>query len=90
MIQRQPKGTFATFVRGLTDRAVPISFPFFVMEKQQRTTKNEIDAIREHSRGVYAEPWQTKAENSGTSDEAPPEPPEEKEPDDRTDLSSEL
>lgn len=33
LIQQQPKGTFATFVRGLTERAVPISFPFFVLEK---------------------------------------------------------
>jgi len=81
LIQRQPKGTFATFVRGLTDRAVPISFPFFVMENLERATKDEIDAIREHSRTAYAEPWKTKAEDSGTSDGTPPEPPEENEPD---------
>ena len=90
LIQRQPKGTFATFVRGLTDRAVPISFPFFVMEKLERATKNEIDAIREHSRSAYAEPWQTKAEDSGTSDEAPPELPKENDTDDPTNPSSEL
>jgi len=77
LIQRQPKGTFATFVRGLTDRAVPISFPFFVMEKLERATKDEIDAIREHSRNAYAEPWLTKVEDPGTSDKTPPEPPEE-------------
>ncbi|AGI68699.1 hypothetical protein OAN307_c31660 [Octadecabacter antarcticus 307] len=90
LIQRQPKGTFATFVRGLTDRAVPISFPFFVMEKLKRATKEEIDAIREHSRSAYAEPWQSKVEDSGTSDEAPPEAPEENNTDDPTNPSSEL
>jgi hypothetical protein len=90
LIQRQPKGTFATFVRGLTDRAVPISFPFFVMEKLERATKGEIDAIREHSRSAYAEPWQTKAEDSGTSDEAPPELSKENDTDDPTNPSSEL
>ena len=29
LILRQPKGSFATYVRGATDRAIPISFPFF-------------------------------------------------------------
>ncbi|WP_205389843.1 ATP-binding protein [Sulfitobacter sp. SK011] len=90
LIQRQPKGTFATFVRGLTDRAVPISVPFFVMENRERATKAEIDAIREHSRNAYAEPWQSKAEDSGTSDETRPNPPEENEPDDPANPSPEL
>jgi len=90
LIQRQPKGTFATFVRGLTDRAVPISFPFFVVEKMDRATKDEIDAIREHSRKAYAEPWQTTAEQGETSDERPPEPPQKNDPDDPTKPSPEL
>jgi len=90
LIQRQPKGTFATFVRGLTDRAVPISFPFFVVEKLDRATKGEIDAIREHSRNTYAEPWKTKAEDSGTSDETSLEPPGENESDDPANPSPEL
>jgi len=90
LIQRQPKGTFATFVRGLTDRAVPISVPFFVMENRERATKDEIDAIREHSRKAYAEPWQNKAEDSRTSDETRPNPSEENEPDDPANPSPEL
>ena len=90
LIQRQPKGTFATFVRGLTARAVPISFPFFVMEKLKRATKEEIDAIREHSRSAYAEPWQSKVEDSGTSDETPPEAPEENDAEDPTNPSAAL
>jgi hypothetical protein len=90
LIQRQPKGTFATFVRGLTDRAVPISFPFFVMEGLPRATKNDVEAIRQHSRSAYAEPWQSKAEDPGTSDEAPPDPPEENDSDDPAAPSPEL
>jgi hypothetical protein len=90
LIQRQPKGTFATFVRGLTDRAVPISFPFFVMEKLERATKNDVEAIRQHSRSAYAEPWQSKAEDPGTSDDAPPDPPEENDLDDPATPSPEL
>lgn len=89
-IQRQPKGTFATFVRGLTERAVPISFPFFVMENKARATKGDIDAIRQHSRQAYAEPWCPTVEQGGTSEHSAKEPPEENGGDDPTDLSPQL
>lgn len=90
LIQRQPKGTFATYVRGLTDRAVPISFPFFVMEQLPRTTKLEVEGIRSHSRTAYAEPWHCKVKQAATSKEEPPEPPEESEQDDPATPSPEL
>ena len=77
MIQHQPKGTFATFVRGLTERAVPISFPFFVLEKRPQASKEEIEAIRKHSRKSYAEPWKKAPEHS--------EPTQNQEPDDMQD-----
>jgi hypothetical protein len=67
-IAKQPKGTFATFIRGLTERAVPMSFPFFVLEKGPRTTSAERDAIRDYSRANYAEPLQNTAEHSGPED----------------------
>ncbi len=86
-IQRQPKGTFATYVRGLTERAVPISFPFFVLEKKPKATKDEIDAIRQQCREAYAEPWQPKADQGDTSSETPEDPPEENAPKDPTDPS---
>ncbi|WP_186766295.1 type IV secretory system conjugative DNA transfer family protein [Phaeobacter marinintestinus] len=89
-IQRQPKGTFATFVRGLTARAVPISFPFFVLENLPRATKEEVEAIRQQCRDAYAEPWQSKAEHEDTPPEEDPEPPEENDPEDPTEPSSEL
>lgn len=89
-IQRQPKGTFATYIRGLTDRAVPISFPFFVLEKMDRATKEEREAIRQQCRKAYAEPWQTKPEQDDTSDAEPEEPPQENDDDDPLKPSSEL
>lgn len=66
LIQQQPKGTFATFVRGLTTRAVPISFPFFVLEKMPRASKAERDAIRDFSRKNYAEPLQKMDKHNET------------------------
>ncbi|WP_424991373.1 type IV secretory system conjugative DNA transfer family protein [Fluviibacterium sp. S390] len=90
LIQQQPKGTFATYLRGLTARAVPIAFPFFELEKLPRTTKEERAAILQHSRDRYAEPWQPKAEHG----ETPPDEPEiiqpEKSDDDPTGPSPEL
>ena len=68
LIQQQPKGTFATFVRGLTERAVPISFPFFILEKMPRVTNEERDAIRQHSREHYAAPLQNKTKHSEPQD----------------------
>ena len=90
LIQRQPKGTFVTYVRGLTQRAVPISFPFFILENQPRTTKDEVDAIRQHSRKAYAEPWGSKVEHEETSAENASEPPPENDSEDPTNPSPEL
>ncbi|MEM9577149.1 MAG: DUF87 domain-containing protein [Pseudomonadota bacterium] len=71
MIQRQPKGTFATFLRGLTNKAVPIAFPFFVLEKLPKTTKEDGEAIVQHSRDRYAEPWQPTPSHSEPEPEEP-------------------
>ena len=89
-IQRQPKGTFATFVRGLTERAVPISFPFFVLEKLLRSTKDEVDAIRQHSRECYAEPLRRKAEHAAPEEPEPSEAEGKFDDDDPTKPSPEL
>jgi hypothetical protein len=59
MIARQPKGTFAAYIRGVTERAVPISFPFFVLEKAPKTTIEEREEIRAYSRKTYAHEWQS-------------------------------
>ena len=56
LIMRQPKGSFATYVRGLTQRAVPISFPFFALEGLAKRSKEELDEIRDLNRELYAAP----------------------------------
>ncbi|MEL6465499.1 MAG: DUF87 domain-containing protein [Pseudomonadota bacterium] len=90
MIQSQPKGTFATFLRGLTKRAVPIAFPFFVLEKFPKTTKEEREAIMQHSRDAYAEPWQPKAEQGEPEPEEPEIIPPKKDDEDPWKPSPEL
>ncbi|MCK0138927.1 type IV secretory system conjugative DNA transfer family protein [Aliiroseovarius sp. F47248L] len=89
-IQEQPKGTFATFVRGLTKNAVPISFPFFVLENLPRASKDEINEIRDHSRKTYAEPLRKSAEHDAPPENEKAEKPEEKQDDDPTSRSPEL
>ncbi|WP_299829321.1 type IV secretory system conjugative DNA transfer family protein [uncultured Roseobacter sp.] len=90
MIQRQPKGTFATFLRGLTQKAVPIAFPFFVLEKLPKTTKEERAAILQHSREAYAEPWQPKADHNEPKPDEPEIIPPKNDTDDPTGASPEL
>ena len=89
-IQRQQKGTFATYVRGLTQRAVPVSFPFFTLEGLPRASREEIGAIRAYSRNRYAEPWRKQADHSEPAENANPEKPEENQSNDPTKPSPEL
>ena len=77
LIIRQPKGSFATYIRGLTERAVPMSFPFFTLEGLPKTTKDERDAIRSYSRKIYAEPLPHKAEHGALPDHQDNETEEE-------------
>ncbi|MEO1478541.1 MAG: ATP-binding protein, partial [Bacteroidota bacterium] len=90
LIQRQPKGTFATSIRGLTERAVPLSFPFYVLERLPRATRAETDAIRQHSREHYAEPWRNTPAHSDTDAPEPADDAQEKRPEDPTAPSPEL
>lgn len=69
LIQRQPKGSFVTSIRGLTDRAVSMSFPFFTLERHPRATKAERSAIMEYSRANYAEPLH-RTRSAGASEGA--------------------
>lgn len=90
VIQGLPKGTFATHIRGLTERAVPMSFPFFVLEKGDQRTKDALAMIRQQSRAAYAEPWSPTDSQDEPDDEYPAEPPEENGPDDLYGGSAEL
>lgn len=90
MIQQQPKGTFATFVRGLTERAVPISFPFFVLENMPRNSNQEHEAIRAYSRENYAEPLQSMQNHSEPHQNQDPDNKRDKPSSDPTDPSPDL
>ncbi|MFC6639912.1 hypothetical protein [Sulfitobacter sediminilitoris] len=90
MIQQQPKGTFATYVRGLTERAVAMSFPFFVLENLPRATKEEIEAIRQQCRDAYAEPWSPKVSHEDPPETDPPDSPPKNDPEDPLRPSPEL
>lgn len=89
-IQGQPKGTFATFVRGLTQNAVPISFPFFVLENRPKATEDELAEIRAYSREKYAEPLQDMGDHSKTAENTVDENTDENQEDDPTSRSSEF
>lgn len=90
LIQDQPKGTFATYVRGLTQRAVPISFPFFILENLPRATEKELTDIRAHSRKSYADPLQKAPEHGEPAENTKTEKPEDIQDDDPTKPSPEL
>lgn len=89
-IQEHPKGTFATYVRGLTQNAVPISFPFFVLENLPRASKDEIAKIRAHSRKTYAEPLRKMAEHGVSEENGKTGKSDIKQDDDPTSRSPEL
>ena len=90
LVQRQQKGSFATYIRGLTDRAVSMAFPFFEMERLPRQTKVGRDAIVQHSREAYARPWKTKTQPDEPTKNTEKTEPEENPPDNPTEPSSEL
>lgn len=83
LVQKQPKGRFATFIRGVTDRAIPLSFPFFVLEKGPLRSADAVSAIRQKSRDRYAEPLRPAGESEPppTDDPAPEDPDPDDDPD---------
>jgi hypothetical protein len=54
LIEAQPKGSFATHVRGQTKGAVPLQFPFGHMEAMPRMDKFEHAVLRQTMRDRYA------------------------------------
>ena len=54
LIEAQPKGSFAAFVRGATASALPLSFPFGHMEAMDRMSQGQSSAVRAEMRSRYA------------------------------------
>lgn len=53
-IEAQPKGSFASFIRGVSDATLPLSFPFGHMEQMPQMQQVEIEDMRETMRERYA------------------------------------
>ena len=56
LIERQPKGSFAGFVRGVTAAAVPLKFPFGHIEQMEKMSSEEAGILRDRMREKYALP----------------------------------
>ncbi len=53
-IESQRKGSFAAFIRNVTDRGLSLRFPFGFLEEFPRATSSEMAALRERIRARYA------------------------------------
>ncbi len=53
-IESQRKGSFAAFIRNVTDRGLSLQFPFGYLEDSPRSTKAEFAVLRERMRERYA------------------------------------
>jgi hypothetical protein len=53
-IESQRKGSFAAFIRNVTDRGVSVRFPFGYLEEFPRATRSEMAALRDRMRARYA------------------------------------
>lgn len=72
LIERQPRGSFATSVRGLTKSAVALQFPFGFVEEMAVMNTEERDALKDRMRSRYAVHYTELAEGpeAGNSDPA--------------------
>lgn len=80
LIEAQPKGSFATHVRGQTKSAVPLRFPFGHMEAMPRMDKSEHSALRQRMRQLYAVHYSQLGKDSEKTDEKDEKPQAPKEP----------
>ena len=56
MIEAQDKGHFAAYMRGVQDSAIPLRFPFGVVEGLPRMDRGQHQALRSRIRGLYSVP----------------------------------
>ncbi|WP_425037504.1 type IV secretory system conjugative DNA transfer family protein [Primorskyibacter sp. S187A] len=54
LIERQPKGSFAAYARGVSSGAVPLSFPLGFLEAKERMDRAEGEALKAKMRDRYA------------------------------------
>lgn len=74
VIETQPKGSFAAYVRGVTKSALPLSFPFGHLERMPMMTREERQALLVTMRARYAVHYtklDMRTDNSNTTPPAP-------------------
>ena len=76
-IERQKKGSFSSYLRGVTPNAIPLQFPFGVMERMPRMLPSDRDQLQQRMRKRYSVHYSDlhNAQN-GHEVNTPPEPPE--------------
>ena len=81
LIERQPKGSFAAHIRGVSKRAVPLSFPFGYLESERKMNQKEQSALRQRMRDRYAVHYSDLKGPEGPEghdpEDSPPDPPPE-------------
>lgn len=88
LIESQPKGSFAAYVRGLTPRALPLQFPLGYLEGKERMSPADREVLQDRMRERYAVHYTTlrtaHKEEDGPLDakddpepESPPSGPDE-------------
>lgn len=68
LIEAQPKGNFAAYVRGVSQSALPLQFPFGHMESMERMADHERDALQRAMRERYAVHYSEIGEVSADQD----------------------
>lgn len=53
-IEAQPRGSFASHIRGVTKAAVPLQFPFGYLEEMPKMSAEERQSLQEKMRDRYA------------------------------------
>jgi hypothetical protein len=68
LIERQPKGSFAAYARGVSSGAVPLSFPLGFLEAKERMEGTDSDALKTKMRDRYAVHY-SKLADEGEADQ---------------------
>jgi hypothetical protein len=69
LIEAQPKGSFAAYVRDVTKSALPLKFPFGHMEAMDRMSSDEVETLRDAMRERYAVHYSEIGQSSESNDE---------------------
>ena len=71
-IETQAKGSFASYIRGTTPKAIPLRFPFFVMEQLPKVSVLQRHALQERMRAAYSVHYSMLAQPEPLEDEKQP------------------